>query len=138
MSDDRITVRLGDRLEAVDQLVDSGLYPNRSEVIRTATRGLLRRQPTDRRRVATDGGDTKGDTKGDTHETVELPIEAVDSIFDALESAMKAGERSLAHDKVRPSTAQCAEDARDAYRELVTAHPDYELSTDSKEGSVDQ
>lgn len=131
---DRITVRLGDRLEAVDQLVDSGLYPNRSEVIRTATRGLLRRQSTDRRRMATDGGDTKGDT----HETVELPIEAVDSIFDALESAMKAGERSLAHDKVRPSTQMCAEGARDAYRELVTAHPDYELSTESKEGSVDQ
>jgi|GEM_PF-755865 Arc/MetJ-type ribon-helix-helix transcriptional regulator len=121
MSSDRITVRLGDDIAAVDQLVGSGLYPNRSEVIRTATRGLLRRRSTDRRRVATDGGDTDA-------EAVELPIEAVDSIFDALESAMHAGKRSLAHDEVRPSTVQCAHGARDAYRELVAAHPDYELT----------
>jgi len=121
-SSDRITVRLGDDLAAVDQLVGSGVYPNRSEVIRTATRGLLRRQATDRRRVATDGGDTDA-------ETVELPVETVDAVFDALESAMHAGKRSLAHDDVRPSTAQCAHGARDAYRELVTAHPDYELQT---------
>ncbi|MHA1712837.1 MAG: ribbon-helix-helix domain-containing protein [Candidatus Ranarchaeia archaeon] len=31
-------------LKGVDQLVEDGLYPNRSEVIRTAIRDLLRRE----------------------------------------------------------------------------------------------
>ena len=31
-------------LKGLDKLVDNGLYPNRSEVIRTAIRDLLRRE----------------------------------------------------------------------------------------------
>jgi len=58
---------------------------------------------------------------------VELPADAVDDTLELLESAMQNGKRALSHDEVRPSTHACAHKARDAYRELVQAHPGYEL-----------
>lgn len=59
---------------------------------------------------------------------VEFDADAVDQALEELEDAMKAGEYSLNHGEVRPSTVNMAHRARDAYRTLVEAHPDYELT----------
>lgn len=61
--------------------------------------------------------------------TVEIDAEALEDVLEELESAMEAGKTTLSHDTVRPSAALCATNAREAYRTLVTAHPDYELQT---------
>jgi len=63
-----------------------------------------------------------------SEDTVELPTDAVDDTLELLEGAMQNGKRALSHDEVRPSTHACAHKARDAYRELVQAHPGYELT----------
>lgn len=52
----------------------------------------------------------------------------VDEALELLEDAMNAGQRSLSHKEVRPSTHMLAHKTRDAYRVLIRAHPDYELS----------
>jgi len=62
-----------------------------------------------------------------SEDTVELPTDAVDDTLEQLEKAMQNGKVALSHDEVRPSTHACAHKARDAYRELVQAHPGYEL-----------
>lgn len=66
----------------------------------------------------------------DTPQFVELPADEVDMALELLEEAMQAGERSLSHEEVRPSTHTLAYKARDAYRVLVREHPDYELTED--------
>lgn len=60
-------------------------------------------------------------------ETVEIDSEEVDKALETLEEAMRAGERSLSHDEVRPSTHMLAKRTRDAYKILVDAHVDYEF-----------
>lgn len=61
-------------------------------------------------------------------ETVELPTSEVDTALEELEQAMQDGEAAMSHDTVRPSTHRLANQTRDAYRTLVEAHPDYELT----------
>lgn len=60
-------------------------------------------------------------------ETVELPTDAVDKVLKELETGQRQGEISLSHNEVRPSVHMMAMACRDAYRQLVEAHPDYEL-----------
>jgi hypothetical protein len=62
-----------------------------------------------------------------------LDAESVESVLELLEEVMQAGKRTLSHDEVRPSSHMMATKGRDAYRELVQAHPDYDLSTDEGE-----
>ena len=59
---------------------------------------------------------------------VELDAEALDEALEDLEKAMKAGESTLNHEKVRPSAVAMAHSARDAYKKLIDAHPDYQLT----------
>lgn len=73
------------------------------------------------------------DADAPSDETVELDATAVDVALEQLESAMHHAETSMAHDEVRPSTAMLAKDARNAYRDLVVAHPDYTLTEDDNE-----
>ena len=63
-------------------------------------------------------------------DTVPLDRQAVDDALEELEDAMKWGEMSLSHEKVRMSTDRMAHSARDAYRALVRAHPDYDLKSE--------
>jgi len=63
-ADERVTFRLNEgRLDAVEELVGRGVYPNRSAALRAAVDGLVESYPetqTDSkgRGLATDGGET--------------------------------------------------------------------------------
>lgn len=61
---------------------------------------------------------------------VSMDSELVEDALAQLEDAQKHGKRALSHEEVRPSTALTAERAKDAYKLLVNAHPDYELTND--------
>ena len=63
---------------------------------------------------------------------IELDGDAVEDVLEHLESAMQDAEIALSHDEVRPSTHRCAHAACDAYRTLVEAHPDYQLTEGSE------
>lgn len=58
--DERVTVRLPkEDLDDVDDLVDAGVFPSRSEAIRTAISGFVgsdERDERSRKRIAADGG----------------------------------------------------------------------------------
>lgn len=74
--DERITVRMSAKLcECIDDLVDEGVYPNRSEALRQGALDLVREHGAmssvlaGKRPLATDGGvelnhDTTEDTDG--------------------------------------------------------------------------
>lgn len=45
---DRVTIRLPEQqIDDVDQLVEEGVYPSKSEVVRAAVRDLLREEQSD-------------------------------------------------------------------------------------------
>lgn len=53
-------------------------------------------------------------TESDADETVTLPSDDVDEALEDMETAMQNAERSLSHDKIRPSTDRMAHAVRDA------------------------
>lgn len=66
---------------------------------------------------------------------VAIDSEAVDEALESLEDAMSAGEMAMQHAEIRPSTTRLAQEAREAYRTLVQAHPDYRLQEDDDAGA---
>lgn len=58
---------------------------------------------------------------------VELEADKVDKSLESLESAMRKMEGYMQNDEVRPSVLLTDKAIRNAYTELVEAHPFYEL-----------
>lgn len=58
-----------------------------------------------------------------------LDEEKVELALEYLETVMEYGETHLSHDEVRPSGHIMATKSKEAYTELVEAHPDYELES---------
>lgn len=61
-----------------------------------------------------------------TDDTVELPNDAVEQVIQELETGMRQAETHLNHEEIRPSGHMMAMAFKDAYRELIQAHPEYE------------
>lgn len=61
---------------------------------------------------------------------VLIDRESIEEVIEILEDSQKNGETYLSHDSVRPSGHLMAVNAREAYRLLIEAHPDYILDDD--------
>lgn len=58
---------------------------------------------------------------------IEIDAESVDRSLESLEAAMSKLEVYMENDEVRPSVIMTAKCVQTAYKELVEAHPEYEL-----------
>lgn len=74
-----------------------------------------------------------GVEKGEGSEQLDTDItlidsEAIEEVLELLEDSMKHGETYMSHDEVRFTGHIMANNAQSAYKTLVKAHPDYELT----------
>jgi len=58
--------------------------------------------------------------------TVKLDEDRVDEVLETLEDGQQHAKRTASHDKVRPSAMLMGKKIKEAYRELVEAHPNYD------------
>lgn len=108
----RMTFRLpADDKAQIESLVDAGVEPNESAVVRTAIQRYLCHQRTDR------GGEFT------ECPTVELRADRLADHFDALEAALEAASQSRPVDN--ETVTECFDALEEAYRHLLGAHPRY-------------
>jgi Arc/MetJ-type ribon-helix-helix transcriptional regulator len=106
----RISLRITDaQADEVEQLVEEGVVPNKSEALRRGLSEFLRRYH-------------------QGSETVDLQEEHVDQLFSKLEDALLTGKKCLSdtddgidEDDVQEFVVRATE----AYKVLMTAHPQY-------------
>jgi len=108
----RMTFRLPQRDKTqIERLVGAGVEPNESEVVRTAIQRYLCQQRADH----------DGELKD--YPTVELREDRLNDHFDALETALEAASESRPVDS--ETVEDCLDALEDAYRHLLSAHPQY-------------
>lgn len=66
-------------------------------------------------------------TEEEFENKIEIDAEAVDQSLESLEAAMSKLDVYMDHDEVRPSVIMTTKCVQNAYKELVEAHPMYEL-----------